>query len=198
LPLTAAETIGLVLAGGRSSRFDGQDKAFISLAGEPLLAHVIRRLTPQVNRLVINSSVATERFQQYCLDVIPDRLPGFLGPLAGIHAGLIAWPEANVVSVAVDLPFLPDNLVVRLKRSWNGQRCRYVDTGRGHALAILWPPGLADQVETFLLQGHRSLGEWLARHGEPVSFASDDPTLWVNVNTPEDLLLAERQLTRAP
>jgi molybdenum cofactor guanylyltransferase len=205
-------TIGLVLAGGRSRRMQGQDKTLLVLQGEPLLAHVIRRLGPQVDSLALNSNATPDTFAAYGLPVIPDRLPGFLGPLAGIHAGLMQYPEATLVTVAVDLPFLPPDLVSRLRAGLGTKPCAYAsDTERRppwmaemretqeqfsrHALALLWRPGTAASVEEYLKRGGRSLKEFLAEHGQAVRFGQpQDRGLFCNLNTPEDLARAEHDV----
>ncbi len=181
-------TIGLILAGGRSQRM-GTDKAFVMLAGRPLLAHVIERLAPQVDRLAISRNAP---LADSGVTVLPDILDGFSGPLAGVHAALARFPDAAIVSVAVDLPLLPRDLVARLKTGWDGTRCRHAICGDRHALAILWPPGLADTLWSYLAQGRRGVSDWLGRHGEPVSVApGDDADLGLNINTPADLARAE-------
>ncbi len=185
-------TIGLILAGGRSRRM-GTDKAFATLAGRPLTAHVIERLAPQVDRIVISSNAPVANFTDTGATVLPDIHGGFCGPLAGVHAALATFPDAVVVSVAVDLPFLPRDLVAQLGAGWDGTRCRYA-TGAlgGHALAILWPPGQAGWLAQFLAQGRHGVSDWLAQHGEPVAIPpSHDADLDRNINTPTDLALAE-------
>jgi molybdopterin-guanine dinucleotide biosynthesis protein A len=187
-------TIGLILAGGRSRRMQGQDKTLLALQGETLLAHVIRRLHPQVDALALNSNAAPAAFAAYGLPVIPDRLPGFLGPLAGIHAGLMQYPEDYLVTVAVDLPFLPADLVTRLRAGLEETRsCAYASHGEQHALALLWHPGTAASVEDYLQHGGRSLKDFLSLHGQSVRFdQTQDRGLFRNINTPEDLARAER------
>jgi molybdopterin-guanine dinucleotide biosynthesis protein A len=185
-------TIGLILAGGRSRRMQGQDKTLLAVQGETLLAHVIRRLRPQVDALALNSNVAPDTFAAYGLPVIPDRLPGFLGPLAGIHAGLMQYPEDYLVTAAVDLPFLPPDLVTRLRAGLESKSCAYASDGERHALALLWRPGTAASVEDYLQRGGRSLKSFLAVHGQPVLFDQPrDRGLFCNINTPEDLARAE-------
>ncbi len=189
--MDAPHTIGLILAGGRSRRM-GTDKAFAMLAGRPLLEHVIERLAPQVDRIVISSNAPPPNFADYGVPVLPDILGGFCGPLAGIHAALAAFPGAALVSVAVDLPLLPRDLVARLKVGWDGARCRYAACDDRHALAILWPPGQAGALGDFLVGGHFSVSGWLGRHGEPVTiFPGADADLDVNINTPADLAMTE-------
>lgn len=185
-------TVGLILAGGRSRRM-GADKAFARLAGRPLVTHVLERLAPQVDRVVISSNAPAAGFADTGVAVLPDVLGGFRGPLAGVHAALAAFPGAAVVSVAVDLPRLPRDLVTRLRRGWRGARCRFAtDAQGGHALAILWPPGLADSLAQFLEPGRHSVGHWLARHGDPIAIPADrDADLGLNINTPTDLARVE-------
>jgi len=190
-------TIGLILAGGRSRRMQGRDKALLAVHGETLLAHAIRRLRPQVDALALNSNAAPDSLAAYGLPVIPDLLPGFLGPLAGIHAGLMQYPEDYLVTVAVDLPFLPPDLVTRLRSGLESKSCAYASVAERHALALLWRPGTAASVEDYLQRGERSLKDYLAVHGQPVRFdRPQDRGLFCNINTPEDLARAEQDVER--
>lgn len=185
--------VGVILAGGRSSRLGGKDKTLRPLAGRPLIEHVIERLRPQVDRLALNSNSAPDLFKHYGLPVIPDRLAGFRGPLAGIHAGLSNYPDSPVVTVAVDLPFLPHDLVANLTRDWDGRRCRYASCNGQHRLAILWPPGLAEKIADWLNAGHASVHGYLAAHGEPLPLPpADCAALDINLNTPEAFRDAEK------
>jgi molybdopterin-guanine dinucleotide biosynthesis protein A len=191
-------TIGLILAGGRSQRMGGSDKTFISLRGKPLLEHAIDRLAPQVDAVAISSNAPPELFGNAGLPVIPDIIDGFQGPLAGIHAGLMRYPNSHVISVAVDLPFLPGNLVQRLRDGMHNCRCAYASNGVQHALAILWAPGMGNELEMFLRHGGRSIRDWLAKNGSPVFFEADaDSDILFNVNSPEDLEAAEQRLRTA-
>ena len=77
---------GVILAGGQGQRMGGVDKALVPLAGAPLLAHVIARLEPQVERLALSAKGDAARFARFGLPVLPDG-PG-AGPLAGVLAAL--------------------------------------------------------------------------------------------------------------
>ena len=205
-------TVGLILAGGRSRRMQGRDKALLTFQGKTLLAHVIRCLRPQVDALALNSNAAPDSFAAYGLPVLPDLRPGFLGPLAGIHAGLMQFPDDYLVTVAVDLPFLPPDLVTRLRAGLGTKSCVYASDAERrppwmaevretqeqfsrHALALLWRPGVAASVEDYLQRGGRSRKEFLAEHGDAVRFDQpQDRGLFCNLNTPEDLARAERDV----
>lgn len=186
-------TIGLILAGGRARRMQGRDKALLHLRGEPLLTHLIRNLRPQTDALALSSNAAAGTYSRYDLPVLPDCLPGFLGPLAGIHAGLNRYPLDYLFTVAVDLPFLPKDLVARLRTGLGEKSCAYASSNGRHVLALLWRPGMAEHVEDYLQRGERSLRDYLAVHGLPVHFnLPQDRGLFININTPEDLELAEQ------
>ena len=77
----------VILAGGLSSRMGGGDKVLLELNGQPLLAHVIARLAPQVGPLAISANGDPARFARFGLPVLADSLPDFPGPLAGVLAG---------------------------------------------------------------------------------------------------------------
>jgi len=192
--MSDAKLTGLVLAGGRSTRMGGQDKAWVTLAGMPLLAHAVTRLSPQVDRLAINSNNHAEQFAAFGLPVLPDEIPGFAGPLAGIHSGLQHYPNDWLIAVAVDLPGIPDDLVTSLRAGIGEKLCAYASDGRRHALAILFRPGAAGAVRAYLDSGGRRVGEFLAAQGSAVAFnRPQDRNLFVNLNTPEELRQAERE-----
>ena len=116
LPWPYPETLGLVLAGGLARRMGGGDKALIEIGGVAILDRVLARLRPACAGIVLNANGDPARFARFGLPVVPDSVPDFAGPLAGILAGLdwavthapeIAW----IVSAPGDCPFLPHDLV---------------------------------------------------------------------------------------
>src|SRR5262245_535181 len=90
----ASEVTGVILAGGQSRRMGGGDKGLLELAGRPMLGHVICRLRAQVGAIVINANGDPARFADLQLPVVPDTIGGFVGPLAGVLAGM-RWSTAN-------------------------------------------------------------------------------------------------------
>src|SRR5580698_10327264 len=108
----ATRTGAIILAGGRATRMAGADKASQMLGDAPLIAHVLAALEPQCSALVINANGDAARFAALNMPVVPDDVPGFAGPLAGILAGLDYLAERHLhlthaVSAATDTPFLP-------------------------------------------------------------------------------------------
>ena len=105
---------GIILAGGLASRIGGGDKTLLKLDKYTILEHVLKKLSKQVEEVVLNANGDTTRFSKYKVPVINDITKGNQGPLAGILAGL-EWADqkgfAQIVTVAADTPFFPCTLV---------------------------------------------------------------------------------------
>ena len=142
---------GVVLAGGRSRRMGGGDKALRTLGGVTLLERAVERLRRQVEAMVLNANGDPARFARFALEVVPDNVPGFAGPLAGVLAGL-DWtaqhrPDCNfIVSVATDAPFFPTDLVARLWTELAAEGADLacaVSSGRAHPTRLCSAPAPA-------------------------------------------------------
>ena len=198
------KTVGLLLAGGQSRRMGGGDKTLRLLGGMPLLERVIERLRPQVDALVLNANGDPGRFAQFGLPVVADSIPDFVGPLAGVLAGL-DWTAANrpdcllVASVATDAPFLPRDLVARLVESMEqsgGDLACAASGGRSHPVFGLWPLQLREDLRQAIVEnGIRKVDQWTARHRlTTVAFPIDTIDPFFNANGPEDFAAAEVML----
>jgi len=198
---------GVILAGGLARRMGGRDKALLEIGGETLLARVIERLKPQVAEIVLNANGDPVRFSEFGLPVIPDTVEGFAGPLAGVLAGM-RWAAprgyTHVASAAGDTPFFPADLVARLTAAMDesGQPIAMAatnDPARGlseHPTFALWPVDLADDLEEALTVGNmRKIIVWASRHGcARAVFDEGTDFPFFNINTPEDIIAAERIL----
>jgi len=193
--------LGLVLAGGLARRMGGGDKARIRIGGKTILERVLARLAPQCGSMILNANGDPARFVDTGLPVVPDTVPGFAGPLAGILAGL-DWAAANapqvtdVVSVPGDCPFLPPDLVPRLEQARKAADLPLACARSGdwrHPVIGLWPVGLRGDLRTALVEDDlRKIEAWTARHGVAIA---DWPAVpidpFFNVNTPEDAAEAQ-------
>lgn len=198
--------LGVILAGGQATRMGGGDKGLRSVAGKPLLAHVIDRLGPQVAGMALNANGDPARFDMFGLPVIPDSLPDWPGPLAGVLAGMDWAAEQGaeaVVSVAADTPFFPRDLVARL-RAAAGPSGLALAASRmegklwRHPTFGLWPVALRADLRSALQGGLRKVVLWTDAHGAGCAeFASDPFDPFFNINTPEDIGTAEELVRQA-
>ncbi len=204
------EIIGIVLAGGLARRMGGGDKTLTTLAGRPILAHILERLRSQVDGLILNANGDPARFASFGVPVCADEAPDHPGPLAGVLAGM-TWaarhrPAAtHILTAPGDAPFPPADLAARLATPIAAGRadltCAMSD-GRRHPVIGLWPVALASDLRAALIdEGVRKVDIWTGRHRcEPVSFDIDLVDPFFNINTVDDLAQAEAALReqRAP
>jgi molybdenum cofactor guanylyltransferase len=201
-------TLGLVLAGGLARRMGGGDKARIRVGGATILARVLACLKPQCDRIIINANGDPSRFADSGLPIVPDNVPDFAGPLAGILAGL-DWAATHapqiewLLSVPGDCPFLPKNLLTRLHdaRLAAGTPLACARSGEWrHPVVALWPVALREDLRRALVQeGLHKIEIWTARHGIAIAdwpAAPIDP--FFNVNTPDDAARAEALTAQYP
>jgi molybdenum cofactor guanylyltransferase len=193
---------GVVLAGGLARRMGGGDKPLREIGGYRILARVIARLEPQCKSLVLNANGDPLRFASFGLPVIADGVKQHPGPLAGILAGL-DWAAAHrpdaqwILSAPGDCPFLPRDLVVRLRQAVSAQGAELAfaaSQGRSHPVIGLWKIALRDALrEALLVEGLRKVQGWTARYRvATVAWPAEPIDPFFNVNTVEDLAEAER------
>lgn len=188
---------GIILAGGTGQRMGGADKALLPLGGRSLLANAIARLEPQVERLAVSANGDPSRLAGFGLPVLADATP--LGPLAGVLAAL-TWAAplgaTAVVSVAVDTPFFPGDLVPQLclaaESSVEGVALAHA--AKDHPTCAIWPVALAVPLAAFLASGAkpRVLGFAESHHAARARFP--DEAAFQNLNSREDLARAEALL----
>ncbi len=197
-------TFGLVLAGGLARRMGGGDKARIKIGRSTIIDRVLATLSGQCVDIIINANGDPKRFDDTGCIVVPDNVPGFAGPLAGILAGL-DWLAAQnngiewMVSVPGDCPFLPDDLVERLhearRQMGAGVPLACARSGEWrHPVVGLWPVALrADLRKALVEEDLRKIEVWTARHGIAIADWPLEPIdPFFNVNTPEDAKRAEQ------
>lgn len=204
------EPLGVILAGGRATRMGGQiDKGLLELGGQTLLAHVIDRLEPQVGGLALNANGDPERFSRFGLPVVSDSIAGAAGPLAGVLAGL-DWAAARgaetIVTAAADTPFFPCDLVPQLLLASEGMANPLVlaatpDPKRGimrQPTFGLWPVALREDLRAALQGGMRKVVIWTEKHeARQAVFPVGRVDPFFNVNTPDDLIEAQRLMAES-
>ena len=179
---------GIVLAGGKGSRMGGVDKGLQPLRGKPMIEWVLERFQPQVGEVIINANQNVPTYSRYGHRVVPDRIGGFAGPLAGLHAGLNAAKHPLVVTVPCDSPFLPDDLVSRLRHALGTSELAVAKTGeQPHPVFALMKRDVRESLEAFLASGGRKIDAWYAAlKVVEVSF-DDEAEAFRNINTLDEL-----------
>jgi molybdenum cofactor guanylyltransferase len=196
---------GVILAGGRSSRMGGPRKALQELAGRTLLTHVRERLQPQVDSLLLSCEGETGDFDAYGLELVPDLLPGYRGPLTGLFSALqhlaASGHDNGVVLCPCDAPFVPVNLVQTLLEESRDKIRPVVAVawqGSVQPTFSLWQIQHLPVIRAAVLeQGIGGLKQvLLSMPHKVVEWPAVEPPPFFNINTPEELETAALWLDR--
>ena len=181
---------GIILAGGLGRRMGGVDKGLVAFQGQPMVASVIDRFGLQVDELLINANRHQEEYAAFGYRVIPDAMTGFAGPLAGLQTGLMAARHDLVATVPCDSPFLPQDLIARLKsalESESAQLAVAVTCGQSQPVFCLCRRNVLPHLTDFLHQGGRKIDAWYASLKVAEVNFDDEADAFININTPQEL-----------
>ncbi len=168
----------------------GSDKGLVEVEGWPLIDRVIAAFAPQVQQLLISANRNIPEYERYGYPVVPDVLPGYQGPLAGMLTGLRTAAYTHVAFVPCDVLSLPPDLVARLwetLRQNDAEACVAHDGTRMHPVFALLDRYLSTSLEQYLESGGRAVEEWVQQQKHAVADFSDCPQGFINLNTPADL-----------
>ena len=181
---------GLILAGGRGSRMGSVDKGLQLFKGKPMAAHVLERLKPQVDEIVINANRSLDEYAVFGHRVIPDAIDGFAGPLAGLHIGMANASHQLIATVPCDSPFLPHDLIARLLAALNRDNADLAVAktfDQPHPVFCLTKSSLAPHLQAFLESGQRKIDKWYATLKVVEVQFDDEEAAFSNINTVDEL-----------
>ncbi|MDH4020228.1 MAG: molybdenum cofactor guanylyltransferase [Xanthomonadales bacterium] len=196
---------GVILAGGRSRRMGVSRKALLEINGRSLLAHATEQLQPHLKPLLLSCESETNDFDDFNLEVVPDLLPGFRGPLTGLYSALQYLTDRGIdnglVLCPCDAPFIPSSLVGTLLGesqdepgpvvviSYHGVLQPTFSLWQNHHLPVV-RAAMLDKGIGGLKRVLRSLPHKI------IEWEPTEPNPFFNVNTPEDLKTAALWLDR--
>ena len=192
-----ANVAGLILAGGQARRMGGTDKGLLPLAGRPMVEHVIEAFRPQVGRILLSANRNHELYARYGHPVIADDLGDWQGPLAGVVTALRQGHAEFLATVPCDAPFMPLDLVARLRAACEADDADAAVASDGRRLQpvfLLLRSRVAPALEAYLEGGGRRVDAWLEQLHTVVVDFSDQATAFVNVNDPDERRAVEAQL----
>lgn len=184
---------GIILAGGLSRRMGAPgrsvDKGLSPFRGRPMVAHVLDRLSSQVDAVLINANRNVDAYARLGPHVIRDEVDGFAGPLAGLHAALGQARTEWVLTCPCDTPFLPCDLATRLEAavSETGSPLGVARVqGREQPVFLLAHRSLRAGLDAYLRSGHAKVDRWYAQI-DTARADFEDIEAFRNINTAEDL-----------
>ena len=194
-----SEIAVVIMIGGKSSRLGGGIKSLIKINKKKIFDIILERIQTQIDKIIINSNIEDTEISKYKFPIIKDVKQGYLGPLAGIHAGM-QWlnknkPEVDwLLTLPGDTPFIPLNLVSCFEEKIN-QDSKIIlakSNDKIHPIIGAWHTSLLTSLNEHLESGTRKILEWAENH--PVDFLefnekNYDP--FFNINTQIDINKAE-------
>ena len=190
-----------IIAGGQSRRM-GRDKAFVELAGKPLIEHVIERSADlkQAETILITNDPA--QYQHLGLPMYSDVFPG-KGSLGGIYTALVQAKSPSSLVLACDMPFVNADLLRFMIQKMDDEGDIVVPRVDGypqglHAIykkTCIKP--IAEQLAADQLKIIRFYDQMRVRYLDESDYAAHDPQArsFSNLNTPAELADAERFLS---
>lgn len=188
--MTRPPITGVILAGGQGRRMGSVDKGLQLLRGKPMVQHVLERLIPQVDEVLINANQNLETYAKFGHHVVPDDIGGFAGPLAGLHRGLSSATHELVATVPCDSPFLPLDLIARLYSALGEQRADLAVARTGdqpHPVFCLTRKSVLLGLTAFLATGGRKIDAWYAALKVVEVRFDDEAQAFSNINTTDEL-----------
>ena len=185
------EITAVILAGGKASRMDGEDKGLMVFRELPLIAHVVNVAKPKVSQILIS---ANRNFDEYANfgEVIKDDLEGFQGPLAGISKALKVCSTPYLLVLPCDSPLIDaaliDSLIEKMDVS-QADICVAHDGSIMHATFALMKTTLKMSLEDFLEEGGRKMALWYRQQSIERIDVSSHLEVLININRPEDFNL---------
>ena len=181
----------VILAGGKASRMDGEDKGLIVFRELPLIAHVVNVVKPKVSQILISANRNLEEYANFG-KVIRDDLKGFQGPLAGISKALKVCSTPYLLVLPCDSPLvdasLIDSLIEKMELS-KADICVAHDGSIMHATFALMKTKLEKNLEEFLEEGGRKMALWYRQQSLERIDVSSHLEVLTNINRPEDFNL---------
>lgn len=158
-----ADVSAVVLAGGRGTRMGGADKGLLEYRQRPLIEWVLEAVRPQVNEVIINANRNLDIYAAYACRLVPDTLPDYPGPLAGVLAAMDVVGTEWLLVVPCDTPHLPADLVQCLRHAAQTGGVPIAiaaDASQAHYAIMLVQTSLADSLRRYLKSGARAIHRW--------------------------------------
>ena len=194
-----SEIAVIIMIGGKSSRLGGGIKSLIKINNKKIFDIILERIQPQIDKIIVNSNIEDKEISKYKFPILKDVKQGYLGPLAGIHAGML-WLNKNkpeiewLLTLPGDTPFIPLNLVSCFKKKIN-QDSKIIlakSNDKIHPIIGAWHTSLLKSLNEHLESGTRKILEWAEKHPlEFLEFNEEGYDPFFNINTQIDINKAE-------
>ena len=191
---------GVILAGGRARRMNNQDKGLVNFKGRPMVSYAIDALAPVVDYVVINANRNIEQYRQFGWPVISDQTDSFDGPLAGILTTMIHTDAEVLLVIPCDSPLIRSEHLQKLLLNLAENSADVAVAFDGinlHPVFLAIKTTLQTSLQDYLDGGQRKMMDWLAQQNLVEVDFSNEPEIFSNINTMDELSELEVEPSRA-
>jgi len=196
--------LGIILAGGKSSRF-GEDKSTVKLGNKTLLDHTVNKIENEFNEILVISNNKEFNFKNNKIHVVEDCIEGQLGPLVGILTAM-KWVIINkknykwIASFPCDTPFFDIKLIseLKIKVKETSKKLIFLNSNKKrHNIFGLWSMDLIEILEKDIKNSFRKVELWADKIGyENININEEKFDKFLNINTKKDLEKAKENLDK--
>jgi len=196
--------LGIILAGGKSSRF-GEDKSIAKLGDKTLLDHTINKIEKEFTEILVISNNKEFNFKNNKIHVVEDCIEGQLGPLVGILTAM-KWVKKNnknykwIASFPCDTPFFDMKFIseLKIKIKETSKKLIFLNSDKKrHNIFGLWSVDLIETLEEDIKNGLRKVELWADKIGcENININEEKFDRFLNINTKKDLEKAKENLDK--
>ena len=196
--------LGIILAGGKSSRF-GEDKSTAKLGNKTLLDHTVNKIENEFNEILVISNNKEFNFKNNKIHVVEDCIEGQLGPLIGILTAM-KWVIINkknykwIASFPCDTPFFDIKLIseLKIKVKETSKKLIFLNSNKKrHNIFGLWSMDLIEILEKDIKNSFRKVELWADKIGyENININEEKFDKFLNINTKKDLEKAKENLDK--
>ena len=196
--------LGIILAGGKSSRF-GEDKSTAKLGNKTLLDHTVSKIENEFNEILVISNNKDFNFKNSKIQIVGDCIEGQLGPLVGILTAM-KWVTKNkknykwIASFPCDTPFFDIKLIseLKIKVKETSKKLIFLNSNKKrHNIFGLWSLDLIEILEKDIKNSFRKVELWADKVGyENININEEKFDRFLNINTKKDLEKAKENLDK--
>jgi len=177
---------GVILAGGLARRMNNQDKGLVKYKGRPMVSYAIAALGAVADQTLINANRNREQYEKFGLPVVADQTDSFDGPLAGVLTAMIHTEADVLIVMPCDSPLIKAEHLQKLlstRAEHDADVAVVFDGERLHPVFLAIKTSLKTSLQDYLASGQRRIDCWLEQQKMVKADFSNEPEIFININT---------------
>ncbi len=182
-------TVG-ILAGGKATRMNNQDKGLIEINGQPLIENLLRKINKHTSNIVINANRNISLYEKYNFPVVCDKLDNYQGPLSGIYSMLGFISTDFLITLPCDCPnfkWVVINTMIDKANIKTDEIYIAHNNIRSQSVFMLIPKAKINSLHQYLSNGDRKIDVWYKNNKHKYVYFDKTVNYFENINTIEQL-----------